>query len=75
MSHRDGTSFLCARVAVSLSELVSLLQGHALMVGEERKMAAHAAPCQAVGVSFIPLVVEILGGWSERARCSGCYSM
>ena len=29
-------------------------------------MAAHAAPCQAVGVSFIPLVVEILGGWSER---------
>ena len=30
-------------------------------------MAAHAAPCQAVGVSFIPLVVEILGGWSEKA--------
>ena len=42
-------------------------QGHALTVGEERKMAAHAAPCQAVGVSFIPLVVETLGGWSERA--------
>ena len=30
-------------------------------------MAAHAAPCQAVGVSFIPLVVETLSGWSERA--------
>ena len=42
-------------------------QGYALSVGEERKMAAHAASCRAVGISFIPLVVESLGGWSELA--------
>ena len=42
-------------------------QGYALSVGKERKMAAHAASCRAVGISFIPLVVESLGGWSELA--------
>ena len=42
-------------------------QWHALMVGEERKTAAHHAACQSVGVVFIPLVVESLGGWSEEA--------
>ena len=42
-------------------------QGHALRVGEERKMAAHYAACRSVGVVFIPLVVESLGGWSEEA--------
>ena len=30
-------------------------------------MAAHAAPCRAVGVSFIPLAIESLGGWGELA--------
>ena len=30
-------------------------------------MAAHAAPCRAVGVSFVPLAIESLGGWSELA--------
>ena len=39
----------------------STTPGYALQVGEERKMAAHA------GVSFIPLVVESLGGWSYEA--------
>ena len=42
-------------------------QGYALSVGEERKMAAHASSCRAVGVSFVPLVVESLGGWSKGA--------
>ena len=45
----------------------SMTQGHALTVGEDRKMAAHAATCRAVGVPFIPLVVESIGGWSDRA--------
>ena len=42
-------------------------QGHALSVGENRKMAAHAEACRSVGVTFVPLVVESLGGWSETA--------
>ena len=43
--------------------------GHALRVGlgEERKMAAHAEACRAVGVLFVPLVVESVGGWSDEA--------
>ena len=41
-------------------------QGHALRIGEERKMTAHNESCRAVGVSFIPMVVESLGGWSEE---------
>ena len=40
-------------------------QGYALSICEERKMAAHAVSCRAVGVSFIPLAIESLGGWSE----------
>ena len=42
-------------------------QGHALMVGEERKLMAHAEACSSDGVSFIPVVAETLGDWSERA--------
>ena len=42
-------------------------QGYALRVGEGRKIAAHQEACQAVGMSFVPLVVESLGGWSEEA--------
>ena len=42
-------------------------QGHALSVGATRKNAAHADPCHDVGVTFIPLVVETLGGWSNEA--------
>ena len=30
-------------------------------------MAAHAEACRSVGVTFVPLVVESLGGWSETA--------
>ena len=43
------------------------IQGHALLVGEERKLAAHAEACRSAGVTFIPLVVESLGGWSDEA--------
>ena len=42
-------------------------RGYALAVGEERKRASHSEACHSVGVSFIPLVVESLGGWSEEA--------
>ena len=45
----------------------SKTQGYALRVGEERKRAAHNEACSSVGVIFIPLVVESLGGWSEKA--------
>ena len=45
----------------------STTQGHALSLGEERKMAAHAEVCRSVGVSFNPLVVESIGRWSDRA--------
>ena len=45
----------------------SSTQGHALSVGEDRKMAVHAASCWSVGVTFIPLIAESLGGWSSRA--------
>ena len=41
--------------------------GHALSVGEYQKMALHASACRSVGVSFVPLMVESLGGWSELA--------
>ena len=43
------------------------MQGHVLRVGEERKITAHAEACRTVGVSFVPLVVESLGGWSDEA--------
>ena len=45
----------------------SAIQGHALSVGEDRKIAAHASSCHSVGVSFIPLIVETFGGWSNLA--------
>ena len=41
--------------------------GHALRVGETRKMNANADSCHAVGVFFVPLVVEALGGWNDEA--------
>ena len=40
-------------------------QGHALLVAEERKFAAHGATCQAAGISFLPLAIETLGGLSD----------
>ena len=45
----------------------AITPGHALAVGENRKMTMHASHCQAVGVSFVPLVIESLWGWSDLA--------
>ena len=45
----------------------SVIQGHALSVGEDRKFAAHATSCRSVGVCFIPLIVDTLGVWSDQA--------
>ena len=42
-------------------------KGYALKLAEERKMAAHNAECRGAGVSFVPLAVELLGGWSHEA--------
>ena len=42
-------------------------QGHTLLAGENRKMAAHVEACCSAEVIFILLVVESLGGWSETA--------
>ena len=39
--------------------------GHALQVGELRKRTLHDAPCAAVGVSFLPILFESLGGLSS----------
>ena len=54
----------------------SVTQGHALSVAEDRKIAAHTTFCRSVGVFFIPLIVETLGGWSDQAletiRGIGC---
>ena len=41
--------------------------GYALQVAEDRKMAAHFEACRAMGVDFVPVAVESLGGWSEEA--------
>ena len=38
--------------------------GHALEVGTRRKLASHLSACRSVGVEFIPLVTETLGGLS-----------
>ena len=42
-------------------------QGHALLVGEARKLSTHEAACTAVGVSFVPIVMESFGGMSALA--------
>ena len=45
----------------------SLSKGHALQIGEQRKLTGHLDECSSAGIDFIPLVVETLGGWSARA--------
>ena len=46
---------------------VSVTQGHALSVADRKKRASYQSACQAVGLSYVPLAVETLGGWSEEA--------
>ena len=43
------------------------VSGYVLSVAKERKVAAHSEACQSAGVSFVPMVVETLGGWDEEA--------
>ena len=41
-------------------------RGHSLLVGEARKLSAHADACNEVGVSFIPIVFETLA-WARHS--------
>ena len=41
------------------------IPGHALQVGVQRKLALHLSACRAVGVEFVPFVMESLGGLAE----------
>ena len=43
-------------------EDAAITQGHALSVGETRKRRVHENDCREIGISFLPLVVESLGG-------------
>ena len=45
----------------------SVTPGYAITVREDRKFRIHLENCLAAGVSFVPLVVESLGGWSDEA--------
>ena len=67
---RGRPTALAVTVISTLQQLTlqgaAITPGHALAVGENRKMSMHASQCLAVGVSFVPLV-ESLGGWSDLA--------
>ena len=45
----------------------SIAAGAALESMKAAKMNKHSRPCQANGISFVPLVVETLGGWDGDA--------
>ena len=74
---RPISTFPIGRGVCSRCPVISTLQlalvgaastpAHALRVGEEQKMASHAEAYHAVGVLFVPLVVESVGGWSDEA--------
>ena len=46
----------------------SLTPGHALTFAYQRKMRGAAEDCRREGISFLPLVVESLGGWHSAAE-------
>ena len=68
---RGPSTALDVTVISTLQQLTlqgaAITLGHALAVGENRKMTMHASHCQAVGVFFVALVIESLGGWSDLA--------
>ena len=41
--------------------------GHALTHRYNEKMAKHGAACSGVGLAFIPMPVETLGGWHDQS--------
>uniref|UniRef100_A0A1X7U3M7 Uncharacterized protein n=1 Tax=Amphimedon queenslandica TaxID=400682 RepID=A0A1X7U3M7_AMPQE len=45
----------------------AVVQGSSLGVAEARKLSLHAANCHQAGITFIPMAVEALGGWSSSA--------
>ena len=53
------TRFQCLTIQEAAST-----QGHALSVAENHKITIHGPECQSLGLSFIPLVIENLGGQS-----------
>ena len=55
------------QLTLSQSAITQCTQGHALKVASERKKTTHGPRCQQVGIQFIPLAVESLGGWSSAA--------
>ena len=42
--------------------------GFALKVAEARKLASHNAECRNIGILFLSVVAETLGGWSPDSR-------
>uniref|UniRef100_A0A1X7VC05 Uncharacterized protein n=1 Tax=Amphimedon queenslandica TaxID=400682 RepID=A0A1X7VC05_AMPQE len=53
----------------TLSQAAST-QGAALRVAEHRKRVVHLEDCQRAGITFLPLAMETLGGWSRDAILS-----
>lgn len=49
---------------------LAITQGHVLKVAADQNEAIHGSPYQQAGIRFIPLPVEILGGWSKQAMYS-----
>ena len=47
--------------------IAAVTPGAALSQAEERKYSRHGESCNAQGITFIPLAVETLGGWSATA--------
>ena len=45
--------------------------GHALEVGVQCKLAAHLSACRSIGVDFLPIVAEALGGLGQVVRSIG----
>ena len=57
-------SLLIQQLTVSQAKVS---QGHALSVGEDRKVSSHTTFYRSIGVTFITLIVEILGRLSDQA--------
>ena len=48
----------------TLGEAASI-SGHALQVGVQRKLGSHLSACRAVGVEFVPFIMESLGSLAK----------
>ena len=45
----------------------SVIPGHALNVGVQRKLSSNLSACRSSGIDFVPVVAETLGGLAEDA--------